>query len=386
MKKPRTHHAIFVIAVVGMTSNYGLLTANVSMQQPHGRIIVDAFVPSIPSTSSFSRRKMQSFTRSRRRAIGTISAATTTTTARYTPTRSSLWAIDTETEERLHNKHINKESQNKVDRDNMPVTTSLVDIPNDFEKDVKYQQLEIESSFLSHGGAFSDDRNNDDGLSNPLISFDEEHSKEKGSASQQGDHQLMEYIGLGTWITALSSFLLVNNFVGPFPAQVLASTPVKAFGLTHAISGMLFGGGIILTTLLEWLAVGSKSSEVLQFYFDKVPKLDSFVVLPALTMSILSGVGLAVDHYGSLGDSPFHVVGAISTLLMFAIWWAVTDVTTQGAAQAAIHEWAVENTNTASQTKDIPQIVEQRKISNVVSCLFVLAIYGFMVLKPGYTP
>lgn len=202
--------------------------------------------------------------------------------------------------------------------------------------------------------------------------------------------QLTEYLGLGTWITSLSSFLLVNNYIGPWPANLLASIPVKAFGLTHAVAGMLFGGGIILTTLLEWLAVGSKDASVLQFYFDKVPKLDAFVVLPSLTFSILSGVGLAVDHYGSLGESPFHVVGAISTLLAFAIWWAATDVTTQGAAETAINKWVIGSTEQASTKNgdkmDVPQIVEQRKISNVISCLFVLAIYGFMVLKPGYTP
>ena len=202
------------------------------------------------------------------------------------------------------------------------------------------------------------------------------------SGSNNNNHGIVQFVGLGSWIVALSTFLLVNNYVGPFPAKILASTPVKAFGFTHAISGMLFGGGVILTTLLEWLAVGSKSKEVIEFYFDKVPKLDSFVVLPALTMSILSGVGLAVDHYGSLGESPFHVVGAISALLLFAIWWAVTDVTTQGASQTAISEWIQTN----DQQGKIPRIVEQRKISNVISCVFVLVIYGFMVLKPGFNP
>ena len=199
---------------------------------------------------------------------------------------------------------------------------------------------------------------------------------------QQEENKLAEFGGVATWITALSSFLLVNNYIGPWPANLLAAIPVKAFGLTHAVAGMLFGGGIILTTLIEWLATGSKNASVLQFYFDKVPKLDAFVVLPALTASIVSGVGLAVDHYDSLANSPFHVVGAISTLLAFAIWWALTDVTTQGAAMEAIQEWTQGDT----ENTDVPQIVQLRKISNVVSCLFVGALYGFMVLKPGFTP
>lgn len=207
-------------------------------------------------------------------------------------------------------------------------------------------------------------------------------STEIATTTDEKEGNFVEFAALGTWITGLSSFLLINNFVGPWPAALLAAIPVKAFGLTHALAGMLFGGGIILTTLIEWLATDSKNSNVLNFYFDKVPALDSLVVLPALTASILSGVGLSVDHYGSLGDSPFHVVGAISTLLAFAIWWAATDLTTQGAAMEAIKEW----TKGDPENTDVPQIVNFRKFSNVVSCLFVAAIYGFMVLKPGFTP
>lgn len=208
---------------------------------------------------------------------------------------------------------------------------------------------------------------------------------------EKDDSSLTEIAGVGTLITALSAFLLVNNFVGPWPADLFEATPVKAFGLTHALGGMLFGGGIIITTLLEWLAVGSKDPSVLKFYFDKVPKLDAFVVLPALAASILSGVGIAVDHYGSLGESPFHVVGAISTLLIFAIWWAVTDASTQEAANVAIEDWVAtlekkDDSTTVSASTEVPQIVSRRRISNIVSCMFVAAIYAFMVLKPGFIP
>lgn len=222
-------------------------------------------------------------------------------------------------------------------------------------------------------------------IRDPSLSSDD-YQRPQGStalAPQKEENKFVEFGILGTWITGLSSFLLINNFVGPWPAALLQAIPVKYFGLTHAVAGMLFGGGIILTTLLEWLATDSKNSSVLNFYFDKVPTLDSFVVLPALTASIISGVGLSVDHYESLGQAPFHVVGAISTLLAFAVWWAATDLTTQGTAMEAIKEWTqLEDTENA----DVPQIVQFRKFSNVVSCLFVAALYGFMVLKPGYTP
>lgn len=222
-------------------------------------------------------------------------------------------------------------------------------------------------------------------IRDPSLSSDD-YQRPQGStalAPQKEENKFVEFGILGTWITGLSSFLLINNFVGPWPAALLQAIPVKYFGLTHAVAGMLFGGGIILTTLLEWLATDSKNSSVLNFYFDKVPTLDSFVVLPALTASIISGVGLSVDHYESLGQAPFHVVGAISTLLAFAVWWAATDLTTQGTAMEAIKEWTqLEDTENA----DVPQIVQFRKFSNVISCLFVAALYGFMVLKPGYTP
>lgn len=196
------------------------------------------------------------------------------------------------------------------------------------------------------------------------------------------ESKLLELTGLGAWITGLSCFLLANNYLGPWPANLLQSIPVEYFGLTHALAGMLFGGGIILTTLIEWLASASKNASVLKFWFGKVPALDSFVVLPALTASIVSGVGLAVDHYESLGQAPIHVVTAISTLLTFAGWWAATDLTTQSAANEAVIEWTQGDTENTS----IPRIVQLRKISNVVSCIFVAAIYAIMVLKPGYSP
>lgn len=179
-------------------------------------------------------------------------------------------------------------------------------------------------------------------------------------------------------MAALSGFLLYNNYVQPFPL-LIQKIPVQYFELMHAVTGMLFGGGIILTTLIEWLVIESKDVQVLTFWFQKVPGLDSKIVLPALTGLIVSGVGLSVDHYDSLGESPFHVVASISTLLAFALWWAATDLTTQGKAANAVEDWV----NDGSR-KDVPGILQLRKISNVISCSFVVAIYIIMVLKPGF--
>lgn len=191
---------------------------------------------------------------------------------------------------------------------------------------------------------------------------------------QEKESNLTELLGLGVWMSALSSFLLINNYVGPFPANIL-DVPAKLWPVMHSLGGMLFAGGIILTTCIEWLVTESKNANVLKFWFEKVPALDASIVLPALTASIVSGTGLAVDHYDSLGEAPFHVTAAISTLLAAAAWWASTDLTTQSAAFTAVEEW--------EDGQDVPNILQFRKFSNIVSCGFVLALYAIMVIKPG---
>ena len=209
----------------------------------------------------------------------------------------------------------------------------------------------------------------------------------KNSNEDKGNKKAMdtgEIIGLTTWMGALSTFLLVNNYIGPFPANIATAVPVETWGLIHGLSAMLFGGGIILTTCIEWLVVNSKIKSVWNFWFGKVPDLDSKIVLPALTGSILSGTALAVDHYDSLGQAPFHVIAALSTLLAFAGWWAVTDVTTQGRATEKIAEITEQNKE-SNEVESIPGILEFRKFSNLVSCGFVAALYFIMITKPGFT-
>jgi hypothetical protein len=229
---------------------------------------------------------------------------------------------------------------------------------------------------------FPDDIDSDEKVESALAADQLVQKKNKDEvAENNNDGKTVEFLALGTWIAALSSFLLINNYVGPWP-QALTSVPVQYYGLAHALSAMLFGGGIVLTTMIEWLVVSSKKPSVLNFWFAKVPDLDSKIVLPGLTGSIVSGVGLTVDHYDTLGDAPPHVVAAISALLAFAGWWAVTDLTTQGAATEAIKEWTEGDT----ENTDVPRILQLRRVSNVVSCMFVTAIYAIMVLKPGYSP
>jgi hypothetical protein len=197
------------------------------------------------------------------------------------------------------------------------------------------------------------------------------------------DSKVVELVALAGWMGSISAFVLMNNFVGPWPAW-MSAIPERIHFTFHMISGMLFGGGIILTTSIEWLVAKNKNEAVLSFWFDKVPLLDSVIVLPALTVAMLSGIGLANARYGGLGMSPVHIRVVFWTLLAFAIWWAGTDLTTQGSALRAVDEWAA--SGAASQSADkkkIPDIVIKRTISNVVSCIFVLLLYSEMTLKPG---
>lgn len=64
-----------------------------------------------------------------------------------------------------------------------------------------------------------------------------------------------------------------------------------------------------------------------------------------------------------------------------AFWWAVTDLTTQGKALSEVNEWVIASTD--DNTVEMPKVVSQRRLSNIVSCLFVVALYGIMILKPG---
>jgi hypothetical protein len=197
------------------------------------------------------------------------------------------------------------------------------------------------------------------------------------------ESKLVELVALGAWLATISAFILVNNFVGPWP-QAMTHVPERVFFLLHMVGGMLFGGGVLLTTAIEWLVVENKNDTVLRFWFDKVPLLDGVIVLPALTVSMISGTGLSIRRYGGLGQAPEHIQAVFYALLAFCAWWAFTDLTTQGKALIAVNEWTSEGEKAkADEPNDVPNVVELRTISNVVSSLFVIVLYAMMVMKPG---
>ena len=194
------------------------------------------------------------------------------------------------------------------------------------------------------------------------------------------DSKVVELAGLGIWMVGLSGFIFANNWIGPWPL-FMKDIPERVFFTGHMLGGMLFGGGIIMTTALEWLVTKNKNPAVLMFYFDKVPLLDMALVLPGLTLAMFSGTGLTITRYGGLGIAPAHIPVVFYILTAFAAWWGATDLATQGKAMRAIDEWVATNGK-----GDIPQIVEDRFWSNIVSCVFVVALYAAMVLKPGTLP
>ena len=192
----------------------------------------------------------------------------------------------------------------------------------------------------------------------------------------------VELILLGIWGISISAFILINNFTGPWPL-FMKSVPERVFFLSHMIGGMLFGGGIILTTCIERLVAKSGNAPVLQFWFDKVPLLDGLIVVPALTVSMISGTGLSIVRYGGLNIAPPHVSAIFWTLIAFMAWWAATDLTTQGSALSAVNEMYGDYEKGKEEGLVTPKVVVDRHVSNVVSCFFVLLLYSMMVLKPG---
>ena len=192
----------------------------------------------------------------------------------------------------------------------------------------------------------------------------------------------LELILLAVWGVSLSAFILINNAYGPWPLA-MKQVPERIFFLFHMYGGMLFAGGIILTTAIEREVAKSNDPQVLKFWFDKVPALDGLIVVPALTVSMVSGTGLSIVRYGGLNIAPPHVDAIFWVLIMFLTWWATTDLTTQGAALNSAERAREEYEQGLVEEFVTPKIVVDRHFSNVVSCFFVLLLYAMMVTKPG---
>jgi hypothetical protein len=226
------------------------------------------------------------------------------------------------------------------------------------------------------------------------------------------------------WIVFISIFLIQNygrRTIWPHP--ILLTIPLSIYRFIHSTCGMLFAGSIITTTILEWNVVANVESQqkrqkmmrmnqpsqlttttsttkttttpmtmmsVPAFWFHQATIVERNLVLPALTGLIVSGVGQCFLTYGTgVKYAPLHIKSSLHLLTLFGIWWAWTDRTTQGPAleeAIRIMNQPIEKVETVRGTTQtfLPSLWYRRRISNVVSCLFLLALYGLMSLKPGY--
>lgn len=146
-----------------------------------------------------------------------------------------------------------------------------------------------------------------------------------------------------------------------WPSNIILRIPFPVLSLIHAISAMLFSGGIITTTVIEWVVIQTYSNSnklynsniksnksnnnnsntassvsFLEFWFMNAPKIGQMIVLPAITGSVISGIGQTFIKYGNIKSAPHHVKSMFHLFLIFGIWWGITDRTTQRKAQSVV--------------------------------------------------
>ncbi|OEU12941.1 hypothetical protein FRACYDRAFT_243124 [Fragilariopsis cylindrus CCMP1102] len=142
---------------------------------------------------------------------------------------------------------------------------------------------------------------------------------------------------------SLCAFVFVHNFTGPWPQSIYDTVPERIWFLGHVIGGMLFGGGVIVTTCAEWLV---------------------------------------------------HIIYALWMLLVFAVWRGFIDLTTQGRALEAVTTISNNNSNKNNDKdttdvskprvlKEAPEVMNERILRNVICCVLVFVLYAIKLLKPG---
>lgn len=190
-------------------------------------------------------------------------------------------------------------------------------------------------------------------------------------------------MGIAAWFSGMSYFIWRNYKVGPFLPVTLGK---QTWVFLHAVANMFFTGGIVLSTLLEWRVVSDQNPEVVYFWFTRVVStVDTWIVLPALTISIVAGFAQTALDYGSMKSAPKHIRRAIHILATFGLWWMATDLTTQRTAKTQILQW-YKKVSRNRRVKLPTKILFLRRASNLMSCLFVGTLYALMALKPWYTP
>jgi hypothetical protein len=96
------------------------------------------------------------------------------------------------------------------------------------------------------------------------------------------------------------------------------------------------------------------------------------LVLPALTLPL----------YLALAHAPPHIICVFWALVVFALWWGLTDLTTQGGALSSVLEPS-KSTKEGEELQEIPKEITGRVVSHVGSSFLVLVVYGIMVSSLG---
>jgi hypothetical protein len=176
------------------------------------------------------------------------------------------------------------------------------------------------------------------------------------------------------WVHLLSIFVAGNYFRSTlWPPHLLGIRPA-VWALVHGLSAMAFAGGVLTTTILEWtLPNMGQNRDISSTLLDWLWNIESKMVLPGVTGSMISGVVQAHQTYGTLRHAPIHVKSALHLMLLFGIWWAWTDRRSQADVRAA------------GGSFDATKVGTCRRLYNVVSCGFLVSIYGVMILKPGFS-
>jgi len=194
----------------------------------------------------------------------------------------------------------------------------------------------------------------------------EAEAVEDGEIVQESSGLSLASLVLPAWAACMGGFLVYNYYfaTAPWPPG-LGAVPLGVWSLLHAISGAAFSGGILTTTFLEWVVVTQGNADVKRFWYNAATRAEHVLVLPGLTGSLISGVAQAwLMYQRPLQYAPLHVKLPIHVLVLFGLWWLMTDLNQRHAAE--------DNNMQAGRLR-----------SNAVSCALVLLIYGIMVLKPG---
>ena len=160
---------------------------------------------------------------------------------------------------------------------------------------------------------------------------------------------------------------------------------LPVWNFVHAVSGMLMGGTIITTTVLEWMILNNNDSDgpsgnVVPPSIQSLWSLESLIVLPAVTGSMVSGLAQSYLMYDGIGFAPKYVKAALHMMLTFGIWWAIMDKKSQRQLVQSVE--ALQDVVDSTETNNNTSVWMKRKIANVVSCGLVILLYAIMILKP----